>query len=106
MLSCVYALRAYAVSLVTILCLCSSALGAPAWEQIHDEEGIKVYRRDSTLGDLPDFKAIGRVKASLFDVLAVIRNVNRRTEWVYRCEASKVVKRFTDFEVLLFHKTY
>lgn len=106
MLSCVQALRACIVSLITALCLCSSALGAPSWEQIHEEEGIKVYRRDSALGELPDFKGTGRVKASLFDVLAVIRNVNRRTEWVFRCEASKVVKRFTDFEVLLYHKTY
>ena len=99
-------LKVYRVLLITLLCLCSSVVSAFAWEQIHKEAGIKVYRRDSSLGDLPDFKAIGRVKASLYDVLAVIKNVNRRAEWVYRCEASKVVKRFSDFEVLLYHKTY
>ena len=99
-------LRTFYVSFITLLTLCSSAIGAPSWKHIHEEEGIKIYERDSTLGDLPDFKAISQVKASLFDVIAVIKNVNRRAEWVYRCEASKVVKRYGDFEVLLYHKTY
>lgn len=92
--------------IITLLSLHSPAQSAPKWEQLHEEEGIKVYRRDSTLGELPDFKAIGRVQGSVYDVIAVLRNVDRRTEWVFRCEASKVVKRFSDFEVLLYHKTY
>lgn len=99
-------LQANIVVFIILLCVCSSASSAPAWEHIHQAEGIKVYKRDSTLGDLPDFKAIGRVKASIYDVMAVLQNVGRRAEWVYRCETSKVVKRYGDFEVLLYHKTY
>ena len=99
-------LRMYSVSLMTILCLFSSAAGAPRWKQMHEKEGIKVYERDSKLGDLPDLKAVSRIKASLFEVIAVIKDVNRRAEWVYRCEASKIVKKYGEFEVLLYHKTY
>ena len=83
----------------------STALSAPAWEQIHEEEGVTVYKRDSSLGDLPDFKATSIIKASVFDVIAVIRDVDRREEWVFRCEDSRVVKSYDHFEVLLYHRT-
>lgn len=90
--------------LVTLTCL-STAHSAPAWEQIHEEEGVTVYKRDSSLGELPDFKATGIIKASVFDVIAVIRDVDRREEWVFRCEDSKLVKSYGHFEVLLYHRT-
>ena len=91
---------------IVLFYLPSLVCAAPAWEKVHQEDGIKVYKRDSTLSDLPDFKAIGTIKASLYDIMAVLKHVQRRPEWVYRCEASKVVKRYSDFEVLLYHKTY
>ncbi len=81
------------------------AEGAPQWTQIHETEGIRVFQRDSALGDLPDFKAISRVKATLFDLIAVLQDVNRRDEWVHRCSVSKVVKRYSEFELLLYHQT-
>ena len=99
-------LTIYKASFLSLLYLCSPVLGAPAWKQTYETKGIQVYQRESTLGDLPDFKAMGHVKASVYDVIAVLQNVNRRAEWVYRCEASKVIKRYGDFEVLLYHKTY
>ena len=85
--------------------LAQSSHAAPAWEQIHHQAGIKVYQRDSPLGDLPDFKAIGRIKASLFDLIAVLQDVNRRIEWVHRCSVSQMLKRYSEFELLLYHKT-
>ena len=91
--------------ILAISCLTLSSHAAPAWEQIHQQAGIKVYQRDSTLGDLPDFKAIGRINANLFDLIAVLQDVNRRTEWVHRCSASKMLKKCSEFELLLYHKT-
>ena len=79
--------------------------GSPAWKKIHSEAGINVYERQSTLGNLPDFQAVGTVKASVFDVIAVLQDVNRRSEWVHRCSVSKEIKRFGEFELLLYHKT-
>ena len=78
---------------------------SPAWTQIHEQDGIKVYQRDSKLGDLPDFKAISRIRANIFDLIAVIQDVGRRSEWVHRCSVSKVIKRYGEFELLLYHKT-
>ena len=92
-------------SLVIVMALCSSIYAAPTWTQIHENKGIRVYERDSDLGDLPDFKAISRVKASLFDLIAVLQDIDRRDEWVHRCTVSKTVKRFSEFEILLYHKT-
>ena len=97
--------RVYGLSLSIVLLSFSIAFSAPKWERIHQEKGVTVYERDSSLGDLPDFKAIAKVKASIFDVIAVIRDVDRRENWVFRCEDSKVVKSHTDFEVLLYHRT-
>ena len=100
-----HSLRAYRIALAITLFCCSSALAKPSWEKIHNEKGVTVYQRESSLGDLPDFKAKTRIQASLFDIIAVIRDVDRREEWVFRCKDSKVVKRYTDFEVLLYHRT-
>ena len=97
--------RVYGLSLSIVFFSFSIALSAPKWEKIHQEKGVTVYKRDSSLGDLPDFKATTTVDGSIFDVIAVIRDVDRREEWVFRCEDSKVVKRDTDFEVLLYHRT-
>ena len=78
---------------------------SPIWTQLHEQDGIKVYQRESKLGDLPDFKAISRIKANIFDLIAVLQDVGRRNEWVHRCSVSKVIKRYSEFELLLYHKT-
>lgn len=93
--------------LLISLVLCSATIvqATPKWTQIHHVEGIRVYQRDSSLGDLPDFKAVSRIKATLFDLIAVLQDVNRRDEWVHRCSVSRVVKRYSEFEILLYHKT-
>ena len=80
------------------------AWGAP-WQTIHSNEGIHVYERVSTLGDLPDFKATSSVQASLFDLIAVLQDINRRDEWVHRCSVSYIIKKYGEFEILLYHKT-
>ena len=92
-----YSLRAYRIALTITLLCCSSALAKPTWEKIHNEEGVTVYQRESSL-DLRTSKQ-NKSSAFLFDIIAVIRDVDRREEWVFRCKDSRVVKGYTDFEV-------
>ena len=100
--------KVYIASVILSLSLSlsiSTQTWAAPWTKIHEKVGIRVYERESTLGDLPDFKAISKVKASIFDLIAVLQDINRRDEWVHRCEASKIIKRYGEFEILLYHKT-
>ena len=71
---------------------CSRSVAAPperrtddvagAWEQVSNKDGIVVQRRSVEGYKLKEFLGRGVIDAPIGRVLAVIRDANRRAEWM------------------------
>jgi hypothetical protein len=69
---------------------------AAGWTVVREESGVKVWQHD-TGTKFPTFHAVTTIDASLCEVLAVIRDVDRHTEWMKDCtEASWVEVKGAD----------
>ena len=86
--------------------------GAPAeerrgdWEKVSDKDGIVVQRRSVEGYKLKEFLGRGVIDAPIERVLAVIRDANRRAEWMPACADSHLVEenRATRTQ-LAYHRT-
>jgi hypothetical protein len=63
-----------------------------AWEQVSNKDGILVQRRSVAGSKLKEFLGRGIVEAPIGRVLAVIRDANRRAEWMPACGDSHLVE--------------
>ena len=65
---------------------------AGEWEEIEDQDGIKVWQRESGGSSLVEFKGKARIDASIIKVLAVLHDQKRKTEWLARCRENRLVR--------------
>jgi len=71
-----------------------------AWETVREEKGISVHRRVVTDSPLQEFRGRGVIEAPLERVFAVIRDADRRTEWMQNCRESRFVERGEEHQIL------
>ena len=80
--------------------------GHGAWEQVSDKDGITVERRSVDGYKLKEFLGRGIVYAPIGRVLAVIRDANRRAEWMPACGDSHLVEEnLATRTQLAYHRT-
>ncbi|MCU1278267.1 MAG: hypothetical protein JWM53_1813 [bacterium] len=80
--------------------------GRGAWEQVSNKDGILVERRSVEGYKLKEFVGRGVVYAPIGRVLAVIRDANRRGEWMPACGDSHVVEEnLATRTQLAYHRT-
>lgn len=96
--------------IITLLLLAAATLAgfvaAPdTWSLAKEKGGIKVYTRQSSLGNLKDSKGVVQIKASVDDVLTLLRNFDGYTKWMYKCSESKLLKRVSDTEYYVYTVT-
>ncbi|MBI4817581.1 MAG: hypothetical protein HY791_15070 [Deltaproteobacteria bacterium] len=65
---------------------------AQTWEPVTDEDGVKVWQRPVVNSSLVEFRGRGIVDASLRQVLAVLADAERKTEWMANCAENRVVR--------------
>ncbi len=68
------------------------------WKLSKDENDIKVYRRKVEGFAIEELKTTFLVKAPLNAVVAVIKDADRYSEWIYSCAESKVLKKINETE--------
>ena len=96
-------LRAPRVSLrSTALTLAIVALGLPGaearaeWQTVATEQGVEVSQQPVEGRDLPMFRGVGDVEASLSDILEVIGDVAEHTRWMPDCAESRLLREEGD----------
>jgi hypothetical protein len=84
----------FAVALVVLAAAGTARAGDDAgpWEQVSNKDGILVQRRSVAGSKLKEFLGRGIVDAPIGRVLAVIRDANRRAEWMPACGDSHLVE--------------
>lgn len=81
------------VVLVSILVLLSfETLSQNLWELNKHQDGIKVYTKVEEGSAFKAFKAIVLVNASVDEIIEVLKNVDRYTEWYGYTKTSKLLK--------------
>jgi len=95
-----------ATALIALLLLCTTALAKPGpWELITNEKGVKVQARDIPGQGLPEFRGIGMVKGSIYEVLAVIDDTANHPKWLANCVEAKKLKQLPNLGRIVYSRT-
>jgi hypothetical protein len=78
---------------------------AKPWKVLQKKDGIIVSLREEPNRDLPSFKGVGDVQASLFEILAILRDGKARKEWMSKSGETMVLKRISPFETYSYQQT-
>ncbi len=95
-------------ALVPLLPLLSTAWADDevGWKHMFTEQGVAVWNRLEPGREVPVFKGIGMVDASLFEVLAVLDDVSRHTDWMANCTQAKILKQVGEFDRIMYNRTH
>ncbi len=85
-------------------CLCAQAAQASDWQRISTDDGVIVDTRDVPGESLPIFRGIVTIHASIYEVAAVIQDIDSGCEWTKRCVASREVQRLSESERLFYSR--
>lgn len=80
---------------VQSLLFSSTSLEQAQWKLAYNENGIKVYTRTTASG-LKEFKGICEVDASLYNLSALIEDVENHKSFIYGVKESAILKRNND----------
>jgi len=91
--------------LVAATALAGFAAAPDTWSLAKEKGGIKVYTRQSAISSVKDSKGVMQIKASVDDVLGLLRNFDGYTKWMYKCSESKLLKRVSEAEYYVYTVT-
>ena len=66
---------------------------SPKWEKLYTRDGVTVFAKDHPDRSLPALRGVGVLPTNLYLLMAVIDDVPRHREWVYRLAQSTLVSR-------------
>ena len=98
-------MRLWLAVTIAVCSMTTITLGQPKWVTARVEDGITVQRLERAHNPLPAFLATGTVPGDLYDVLAVLNDVPRRTLWVAACAESIELQKTSDANRVLYHRT-
>ena len=83
----------------------STCLGGNAWEELSNEDGIKVWRRDVDGSPVVAFKGETVINAPLAKVANVLDDTSRKGEWVANLLESKDLTIFSPTDRIEYNRT-
>lgn len=86
--------------LALLAALATPPASAGDWKPVTNERGIEVSEREVPGRSLPIFRGIGIVEADPLEILAVIRDAPRHTEWMHDCVESRLLRTQGDVAFL------
>ena len=93
---------------MTALLLAMSVVAAPSlgpWKSVGSEDGVRLYERTIQGRDLPRIRGVLDIDASVFQLLAVLADLDRACEWNSRCLESRILERKGLTRVVFYHHT-
>ena len=75
------------------------------WHQEFTEDGITVSMMMEEGRSLPAFRGVGVVDSNLFEILAVLDDNKRHTDWMANCIEDKVIKQVNEFDRIMYNRT-
>ena len=78
---------------LVVALLWTTTVSATGWRKLYAKEGVTVTAKDRPGSDLPILRGVGVLATNLYLLLAIVDDVPRHKEWVYRLETSKLLSR-------------
>ena len=94
-----------ALLVAALVALPNSASADDGWVPDANEQGVAVSIKTEPGRDLPIFRGVGTVDASVFEILAVLDDLPRFTQWMSSCVGARVVKQINEFERIEYNRT-
>jgi hypothetical protein len=92
--------------LVGILALVAATNSfAGGWETVAREPDVLVMMRDMPGRSFPTIRAVSVIDASIYDLLAVLSDVNRYPQWMARCAEARRLSKRGEFEYVSYSRT-
>jgi len=88
-----------AALLLCLLTQSAAAQEALRWETLYTKHGITVSAGHRVGSDLPVLKGVGVLPVNLYHLLAIVEDVKRHNEWVYRVARAEIVERPNPFKL-------
>lgn len=92
------------------LCVCvclalpGSVFGAgPRWELVEEDEGIKVWGLEIPDQDLPGFRGVTMVNATIDELLEVLLDIDKHVEWMWNSTQSRMLKQLSDTRAVIYN---
>ena len=96
------ALLAAAILAVTLPAGVASA--EDGWVVDANEKGVVVTTRTEAGRHLPVFRGVGTIDAGIFEILAVMDDITRYTEWMADCTGAHIVKQINELERIEYNR--
>ena len=95
------------VACALLLCLCSGGLASAQgkWEVVTKEGGVVVSKKEVKDRDLPIFKGVGVINASVLEILAVLDDIPNNAVWMHQCMESRLIKQVSEYERIVYNRT-
>jgi len=90
--------------LVAALALTGTARADQAWQPLLTQDGVSVEERSVPGRELPELRATVEIDAAIFEVLAVIADVPRQSEWVHDCTESRLIRTLGPDAALIYNR--
>jgi hypothetical protein len=92
--------RGAAALLVWVVCVFSVGLATAQdqWEVIEREGGVTVSQRWPEGNELPIIKGVGTIDANIYEILAVMADIDRMCEWMYSCVEARLLNQSGEFD--------
>lgn len=85
--------------------LASEARAEADWQPLLTQDGVSVEERSTPGRTLPELRATVEIDAAIFEVLAVVSDVPRQTEWMSDCEESRLIREESEDVALIYNRT-
>jgi hypothetical protein len=95
-----------ALALVAALGLAGAPRADEAWQPLLTQDGVSVEERSAPGRELPELRATVEIDAAIFEVLAVIADVPRQTDWMHDCVAARVIREVGPDAALIYNRTH
>jgi len=76
-----------------------------AWEIIEERDGIVVSRRPVQNRAFPQLRAVGEVRGTPYEILAVLLDVPAHVGWLPDCRVSKSLRRLGPWRYVIYTRT-
>lgn len=88
-----------------LLAASAAEAAAPKWKHILREDGVSVSTREVVGRSFPTFRGVGVVHANIFEVLAVLSDIKRYTEWQGSCAEARLLRKINEREYIVYSRT-
>src|SRR3989339_896724 len=74
------------------------------WEVIANKDGILVSEFINQKTGQKRFRGIGRVGGNMYEVMTLLHDVERYTEWMYKTIEAKLLKKMSSHRLIIYNR--